>query len=157
MNRTRGSLSEETQGVTLRRNFHFATVASGLLGWRSSWDSLDAHANVNRKIHFSKTGLMRDCQYSWCIYLLLPHLITGVVTISRALRKQRRAQRMSSSFLSGPQFWSGAEPPPPQFCAKVVAASTCLAKRRRPVRKMFCTSFGSAVRIDSWISSLKAR
>ena len=33
---------------------HFATAASGLLGWRSPWDSLDAHANVNRKIHFSK-------------------------------------------------------------------------------------------------------
>jgi hypothetical protein len=33
---------------------HFATVASGLLGWRPSWDSLDAPANVNRKIHFSK-------------------------------------------------------------------------------------------------------
>ena len=59
-----------------------------------------------------------------CFHLLLPHLITGVVTISRALRKQRRAQRMSSSFLSRPQFWSGADPPPPQFCAKVVAAST---------------------------------
>lgn len=58
------------------------------------------------------------------VYLLLPHLITGVVTISRALRKQRRAQRMSSSFLSRPQSWSGAEPPPPQFCAKVVEAST---------------------------------
>lgn len=56
-------------------------------------------------------------------YLLHPRRI-GVVTISLALRKQRRAQRMSSSFLSRPQFWSGAEPPPPQFCAKEVAAST---------------------------------
>ena len=57
-------------------------------------------------------------------YLLIPRLLTGVVTISRALRKQRRARRMSSSFLSQPQFWSGADPPPPQFCAKEVAAST---------------------------------
>ena len=44
----------------------------------------------------------RQFNVSWD-YLLLPHLITGVVTISRALRKQRRAQRMSSSFLSRPQ------------------------------------------------------
>ena len=65
----------------------------------------------------------RQFNVSWD-YLLLPHLITGVETISLALRKQRRAQRMSSSFLSRPQFWSGAEPPPPQFCAKEVAAST---------------------------------
>ena len=48
----------------------------------------------------------RQFNYSWN-YLRIPRLITGVVTISRALRKQRRAQRMSSSFLSRPQFWSG--------------------------------------------------
>ena len=48
----------------------------------------------------------RQFNVSWD-YLLLPHRITGVATISRALRKQQRAQRMSSSFLLRPQLGSG--------------------------------------------------
>jgi len=61
--------------------------------------------------------LPRDSwQFNACwSYLLLPHLITGVVSISRALRKERWAQRMSSSFWSRPQLGSGTEPPPLQF------------------------------------------
>ena len=84
---------------------------------------------IDIKNQMRKNELPRDSwQFNVCwSYLLLPHLITGVVTISRALRKQRRAHRMSSSFLSRPQLGSGADPPPPQFCAKVVAAS--LARR----------------------------
>ena len=92
----------------------------------------------------------RQFNVSWD-YLLLPHLITGVITISRALRKQRRAQRVSLSFLSRPQFWSGAEPP--QFCAKVVAASTCPTKRRKAVRKMLPVSSGEWVRSIALLSS----
>ena len=94
----------------------------------------------------------RQFNVSWD-YLLLPHLITGVETISLALRKQRRAQRMSSSFLSRPQFWSGADPPPPQFCAKEVAASTCPTNRRNAVRKMLPVSSGEWVRSIALLSS----
>ena len=56
-----------------------------------------------------------EVQFGIQVHLLIPRLITGVVTIFRALRKQRRAQRMSSSFWSRPQLGSGVEPPPPQF------------------------------------------
>ena len=47
---------------------------------------------------------------------------------------------MSSSFSSRPQSLSGADPPPPQFCAKEVAASTWLAKRRKAVLKILLLS-----------------
>ena len=94
----------------------------------------------------------RQFNYSWN-YLRIPRLITGVVTISRALRRQRRAQRMSSSFWSRPRFWSGADPPPPQFCAKVVAASTCPTNRRKAIRKMLPDSSGEWVRSIALLSS----
>ena len=86
-------------------------------------------------------------------YLLLFSLITVVVTISRALRKQRRAQRMSSSFWSRPQLGSGADPPPPQFCANVVAASTCPTNRRKAVRKILPDFSGEWVRSIALLSS----
>ena len=97
--------------------------------------------------------MLRCCIGLFLHYIPLPRLLTGVATISRALRKQRRAQRMSSSFLSRPQFWSGADPPPPQFCAKEVAASTCPTNRRKAVRKMLPDSSGEWVRSIARLSS----
>ncbi len=69
------------------------------------------------------TNEFSEVQFGIQVHLLIPRLITGVVTISRALRKQRRPRGCRLRSYHGP--WSGTEPPPPQFCAKVVAASTC--------------------------------
>ncbi len=55
-------------------------------------------------------------------------------------RKQRRAQRISSSFLSRPQLGSGADPPPPQFCGssypKVRLIYEIIVKKLRLFQKL---------------------